>query len=193
MHRTLRHLQQFELNPKTFSALEVFGGAGQNHTPDIADVVDTLEIWERRPEMEPILRKRFPDSTIKITDSYEEMSRTPRRYDLVVVDNFKKALHHYEHFDLFPAVFRVLNNPAVIILNVIPKVKDRDPERLRQRQAFYNCSSPANIPPDQMLNTYRRLAAQNGWVMEDSFFTRRWTFSLTGDTFYYATLILRSS
>lgn len=192
IYQILRCLHRYGFNPKTFSAPEVFGGTGQNHTRDIASVVQKLDIWELRSEAEAILKRKFPKSVVKITDSYQEITRTPNRYDLVVVDNFKKALNHYEHFDLFPAIFRVLNDSAVIILNITPKVRTFDPERMQQRQIFYNTISPSNISFDQMRDCYRLLALQNGWTVDHFFTIRRWTFSLSKDKVYYAALVLHS-
>lgn len=80
MHNLFRRLNSHGVDPKTFNALEVFGSNGQNHTKDIDSVVARLEIWEIRPETEPVLKQRFPQSEIKITDSYAEIKKVSKKY-----------------------------------------------------------------------------------------------------------------
>jgi hypothetical protein len=190
MYKILRRFKQQGLDPKTLNALEVFGSDGQNHTKDIASVVAGLEIWEIESKHETILRRDFPQAEIKITDSYAEIKQTPQKYGLVIVDNTSVAFSHYEHFDLFPDVFRVLTNPAMLILNVMPKVLQNNPDRLRQRQLFYNAADPKNISLAEIEQTYRTLAAQYGWLVDWIFFERRWTFYQRKDIVYYAVLKL---
>lgn len=191
MHKVLSKLSRRGINPGTLHALEVFGDRGENHTHDIASRVAGLDIWEIQPECEPILRQKFPQATIKITDSYEEIKRTSKKYGLVVSDNTGIAFNHFEHFDLFPAIFNVLTHPAVIILNVIPHLDTTNQEYLRQRQQFYQAADPANITFAEIEQTYRNLAAQNGWQVEWMFFERRWTFSGRKNIVYYAAIKLK--
>ncbi len=192
MHRILRRFKWYGINPKTLIALELFGCDGEHHSRDIVSVVAKLEIWEFGPQYESILKQRFPKSEIKITDSYVEIERTPRKYDMVVADNsFSVSSNHYEHFDMFPAIFRVLNDPATIILNIFPKSQLKDSEWLRQRQVFYKAANPAHVTFDEIENTYRNLAEENGWIMEQIFFERRWSFNLSSPPFYYGVLKLR--
>jgi hypothetical protein len=193
MQKMLRLIKQRGVCAERLNALEVFGSDGQNHTKDIASIVGNLEIWEIRPEYESILRKNFPNARIKITDSYLEIKQTARHYGLLIVDNTSVAYHHYEHFDLFPDIFRVLTEPAVLILNVIPRICQNDPERLRRRQAFYNAVDPANISLTEIEKTYRTLAAENGWLTEWILFERRWTLYQRKDIVYYAILKLKAA
>ncbi len=190
MHQVFKGIRRRGINPGQLDALEVFGSDGQNHTRDIASVVPSLEIWEIEPWCEAILRRSFPGAEIKITDSYQEIKRTPKMYGLVVVDNTGVAAEHYEHFDLFPDIFRVLSDPSVMILNVIPQVTTRDPERMRRRQVFYNAADPSHISFDEIKKAYRALANQNGWEVEWIFFKRRWTFSSQRWVVFYAVLKL---
>jgi hypothetical protein len=182
-------LKQRGVRVSTLDALEVFGGVGESHTRDIYSSVASLTIWEIRPEFESILNQRFPKSEIKITNSYLEIMRTTATYNLVVVDNASRHGVHYEHFDLFPNIFRILNNPAIMILNVIPKVlltREMNAQRLRERKRFYNTDDPANISFEEFETTYLALAAQNGWKVEWFFYCRRWPSNV-----YYAVLSLK--
>lgn len=190
MHKILKRIKQQGLDPKTLNALEVFGSDGQNHTKDVASIVANLEIWEIEPKHEGSLKRDFPKAEIKITDSYTEIKQTSRKYGLVIVDNTSIAFNHYEHFDLFPDIFRVLTNPAVLILNVMLEVPQNNPDRLRQRQIFYNATDPKDISLAEIEQTYRALAAQHGWLVDRIFFERRWTLYQRQDIVYYTVLKL---
>ncbi len=188
MHGVFGELKQRSIDPRTLTCLEVFGADGQNHTKDLADVAASLEIWEIRPKCEPILRHNFPTADIKIADSYAEIKQTSRKYGLVVVDNSAVAMEHIEHFDLFPHIFRILTDPAIMVLNVIPEISSKNPERMMRRQIFYNAKDPTSITFDEIESAYATLAKQNGWTLEWIFFKRRWTLPTRNDIVYYAVL-----
>jgi len=191
MHVVLRRLRRYGVRPETLSALEVFGCDGEHHTRELASVVAKLEIWEFGSQWEPILKRRFPRAKIRITDSYAEMETTPHRYDLVVIDNSESGFpNHYEHFDLFPSIFRALANPAVIIVNLMPRAELGDQARLEHRRAFYKTAHPTNIPLDDMARTYRGHAAQHGWTVPWIFYQWRLRFSLWSPPLYYAVMRL---
>jgi len=69
------------------SALEMFGGDGNLHTKDWARGVGNLEIWEFQPEHESALRRNFPQADVRIVDTYAEIRRTKRHYDVIFSDN----------------------------------------------------------------------------------------------------------
>ncbi len=190
MQKIFRAIQQQGIRLETVDALEVFGGDGHNHTKDLASAVASLEIWEIKPEHEAVLQKNFPEATIKITDSYAEINRTSKKYGLVVVDNTTIAYNRYEHFDLFPALFQVLVDPALVILNVIPSTASNNSEHLKRRQEFYKVVNPAEISLHEVEKIYRSMAAENNWHVEWFLFQRRWTFSSKRDVVYYAVMKL---
>lgn len=162
---------------KGMKALEVFGGTGEVHTRDYASKVGSLEVWEIDLERENLLRKNLPQAKIKITDSFEEIKRTPNKYDIVVIDNYASFCGNYcEHFDLFPAVFRILEDSAIIILNVTPNVyesaKERYQDHLKRRKSFYKTERPENISFDEMIQIYDRLIQENGYHLRWNLFKR---------------------
>lgn len=191
MHQMLRCLKKYDVTPAKLSSLEVFGCIGNVHTMDLASIVNDLEIWEINPEYEVHLKRRFPKSEIKITDSYEEIKRCSKKFDLVVVDNPSVAKDHYEHFDLFPHIFEILNNVAIIILIVMPKISlYSSDEWLKKRRSFYNSTSQNNIYLNEMEKKYINLAEQNGWHVNKLFFLSRSFFSKRKNTIYYAFMLL---
>jgi hypothetical protein len=160
-------------------ALEVFGYTGERMTRYYAPLVQSLDIWEIDERFEPTLRSNFPEADVKITDSYEEIRRTERTYDLVVVDNFA---YSNEHFQLFPHVFRVLSDDAVLVVLTLPHADERtqrlypslfDEPHLRERRAFYSTDSPDRIPLDDIASHYAGLAAEEGLSAQWHFFVRR--------------------
>lgn len=187
IQRVCAELERRGVSLRGRRTLEVFGYDGNLHTKDYAPNVGSLEIWELDPRHEAALRKSFPQATVKIVDSYAEIKRTDHRFDLIVVDNFEHVYGPYcEHFDLFPDVFRVSGDDAVLIVNVIPRLdesvrikwpylfEDHDmAAHLARRRAFYGTATPTNIAPREMLEVYTRLARSSGFEVEWHFLRQR--------------------
>ena len=160
-------------------ALEVFGGQGERVTMQYADRVASLDVWDIDPRVEPALRRRFPRAEVKITDSFEEVRRTTKRYDFVMIDN---PVFSQEHFQLFPAIFRILSDQAAIALLVIPHVDALtgrrypglfDPEHLARRREFYLTDSPEHLSLEEVAGHYSRLAEDAGLVVQWRFWVNR--------------------
>jgi hypothetical protein len=92
-----------------------------------------------------------------------------------VIDNF---ISPREHFDLFPAVFRVLSNQAVLVVLVVPEASPRllkryphmsNEEHLARRSAFYGVDGAQRIALDRVAAHYGSLARSNGLAAEWSF------------------------
>jgi len=181
MRRLCRQLQERGVDLGRLRALEVFGDDGTRHTLDYAPMVGSLDIWEIRPDREAALRKNFPGAGIKIVDSFEEVKRTPTRYDLVIVDNWVGSVFdgHCEHFELFPDIYRVVTDDGILVINVVPRLDEeaqrRFPtvfksstvaEHLERRRDFYGTDHPEAVSASQMLAVYRKLAAENGFGIE---------------------------
>jgi hypothetical protein len=160
------------------AAVEVFAGNGFCHTLDYLASVKSLEAWELSPAHEADLRHNLPGATIRITDSFEEINRTVRRFGIVVVDNTITTFGpgYVEHFDLFPDLFRIAENPCVLLLNVCPKVPAAlrdDTRRMSRRAAFYGTPRPHDVPIDRMVQTYATLMFDHGFLIDWSFARRR--------------------
>jgi hypothetical protein len=189
MQRVLRGLAREGLDLRPLRGLEVFGGRGTYHTLEVVEALADLEIWELNEARVETLRARFPAQRVLQTDSYRELTRTTSRYDIVVADSDAVSGDHYEHFDLFPMLFGVLNDRAILVLNVTTRVgPNPNPERLRRRALFYEVNDPRNVGLATMRETYRTLIEQAGWRLESIFFQRRWTWNPRGKALYYAVL-----
>lgn len=183
MHQVLRELRKRNVRLKDLHALEIFGGSGGFHTKDYATHVSTLDIWEIEPKYEGILRQNFPLAEVMLTNSYKEIENTHKKYSLIIVDNPMSTLGDYcEHFDLFPAIFRVAMDSTVLILNVIPEISDAslkkfpylfNPSQLERRRSFYQTNHPEKVSFEEMVEVYRNLTTTNNFNLEWYFFQKR--------------------
>jgi len=189
MQRVVEELRRRGVRLDECRALEIYGAAGNLHVKDYAPYVASLEIWEIDTELGPQLRANFPDATVKIVDSYQEIRRTANVFDLIVVDN-PGSIHqgHCEHFDIIDDVFRVAHNPAVVVLLVLPRGSDElrrtwpymlNAEQLEIRRAFYHTDRPDDVSLDALAAVYTAIARSHGWNVEWHFFQKRhYTFYL---------------
>lgn len=160
---------------KEFRALELFAREGNWHTLDYLKYVRSLDAWEIDPAYEANLRKNLPSAEVRITDSFAELRSTTKKFNFVISDN-SMALYgddrYCEHFDLFPEIFRILEDSSILILNVIPSVKKRwqrrfphvlNGEHCERRSRFYSTDHPKDLSIEEMVNVYRRLAEKSGF------------------------------
>lgn len=178
------------------AALELFGGTGTFHTLDYARRVAHLEACELDHERAAAFRRNLPSAKIHIADAYSFPKSERKRYGLIVIDNpASKHGEHYEHFDLFPALFGLADDRCTIVLNVIPRVDARalrrfpalaDPDHHRARAAFYRTDRPLSVEHETITNTYERMARENGFEVVDRFFVRR-------HVVWYCVLVLRAA
>jgi hypothetical protein len=183
MQKVLRRLRARGIDLGSLHALELFGGSGGFHTLDYSDKVANLEVWEIDPQLEDSLRRNLPKATIRIVNCYDEIKSTPQRFDLVIVDNPMSIYDgHCEHFDLFPDLFRVARDEAVLLLDVIPRVAPAvqkkypylfNEEQRQRRSKFYNLASADNLSWDEIIPAYRERVDRAGFEVEWSFMVRR--------------------
>jgi hypothetical protein len=209
MEKVMAELVRRKIKPSEMRALEVFGRDGRWHTQCYARHVKTLEVWEIQDQYRELLEQNFPAAKVKITDSFREIKVTENKYNFIVVDNSLGTFRddpvpggvvstYCEHFELFPDIFRVAMDSTIIIVNIIPESNEAarikypllfNEEQLVRRRAFYNTLTPEKISFDQMVGTYRRLAAENGFKLESSFLQQR---GATGIGYYLVLKIIRS-
>lgn len=186
LQKARRELRRRGVRLDDCDALEVFGGSGELATRDYAPHVRSLEIWEIDPDLEPTLRVRFPHAIVRIVDAYDEIRRTTSTFYLVGVDNpVREHGGHYEHFDLFPDILRVMKDSAVLRLLVLPYGSDElrtlwgwefTPEHLEARARFYHTMTPEHISFHQMVAVYTSILEANGFLL-DWFFVQPHTYS----------------
>jgi hypothetical protein len=188
MARLLRELERSGRSFRGRRALDLFAGCGKLQTIDYASEVGSLEVWEIDARHQARLKRDMPHARIKIVDTIQEIRRTPDRFGVLVVDNpsvFGANKEYVEHFDLFPDLMRIAESPALIILNVIPKVDTPDPlrpasvftkEHLAGRRRFYRTDRPKNVSYHQMISVYRDLVEQGGFQIDWHCLVGKWRF-----------------
>src|SRR5262245_26056132 len=167
----MRDLRRHGFDLAHARTLEMFGGTGALYTTDYVPHVGSLEVWEIDQNLAPELRRNLSRATIKIVDSFEELRLTKDKFDLVFIDPpYRMFDGHCEHFDLFPEVFRILNNFCVLVLcNVRLDVVMRElysDEHLKRRELFYRVSDATRVSVDQMLEVYKDLAKRSGFDLK---------------------------
>lgn len=183
MRRMIREIETHGINLGTLDAVELFAGRGEMQTIDFIGRVRSLEVWELDPKCRPSLERNLPGAAIKIVDTYAEIDRTQSRFNLVLIDN-STFIHggHCEHFDLLPAVYRLLRDRGMVIFAVIPQIDDAavrhfsnltNPEHLQKRREFYGVDDPREVPISVMERTYDHHAESAGFRVD-------WTFVWTG-------------
>lgn len=183
MESVIAKLENNKINVHKLNALEVFGKDGEWHTMDYGYKVNSLEIWEMDEKCRKTLERNFPFATVKIVDSYREVETCKNKFSLIVIDNPMSTCGSYcEHFSLFPNIFDLCDDDAIIIVNVIPKinkqVKNQYPYlfndmQLEKRKEFYKTNFPEEITFEEMELTYKNMALKSHFEMEWSFFQKR--------------------
>jgi len=184
MYAVFKELQKRKVIVKNLDTLEIFGYTGERHTKAYAPYISTLKVWEIDQKYENVLKKNFLMAEVKITDSYKEIRKTSRKFNLIVIDNPElRHGNHFEHFDLFPDVFRVAMDSTILIINVIPRTgwyKSKnfpphwfDETHLARRKSFYQTNHPEDVSFEEILNAYKNFIITNGFNLEWHFFKKR--------------------
>lgn len=160
---------------KDLVALEAFAYTGALQARAYKDLTSYHEAWEIQKICEPALRRNLPKAIVKITDSFEEVRTTEKKFNFINVDTHQGLFGDYcEHFEFFPLLFRVMQDECIVILNTIPRAdsewREKYPtllnaEHLKRRKEFYDCVDPSDISEDTMLRAYRRICAENGFEL----------------------------
>jgi len=177
MQRVLRELERRGLRLHEMTALEVFAHCGFLHSKDYHRRVASLEAWELDPQQEAELRRNLPGAEVKITDSYAEIRKTPRKYALIIIDAPENIYgdrgQYCEHFHMLPEVLRAAADSAVLILNALvgyPTGKGAKrqltKDQLDQRRLFYETDHPEMVPLEDMAPVYWRLLNAHGFELE---------------------------
>lgn len=180
---------------KKVNALQTFGGSGNGMERFYKDKVKQLEVWEIEKSFEEQLRKNLPRATIKITDSFKEITQTMKKFNMILIDNPMSVFgEHCEHFDMFMESFHIMKDECIVVLDIIPSLEDRgiefdylcSNEHLLARKLFYRTNSPKNITIEKMLETYKEIAINKGYDI-------RWYFTeeRSGNFIQYLVLNLK--
>lgn len=187
MQVVMRRLEEKGINLGESALLEIFGGMGDVHIVDHLGVLKSVEVWEIDQELCNALNARFKGKLrVRCVDSFKEIGREQRRFDIVVCDNpmqnYGEGNRRVEHFDLIDQLFRIPRSNGVAVVGVIPEAPERArktfprlfcKEQLDARAAFYQVADPEHLTVDDIKNAYRRVARDNQREVEWDFTLRR--------------------
>lgn len=175
MECVINRLKEKRIKLDMLHTLEVFGGNGESVEKYYVDLVKELDVWEINRSFEVQLKENLPKANIKIVDSFEEIKRTDKTYDMIVIDNPMKDFgNHCENFDMFIDIFRVLKDEAIIILDIMPNIEDTPSEfnylksnyHILCRKLFYRSSNPLNISIEEIVEAYKDIICKNDYDLE---------------------------
>ena len=163
------------LTKKYDKCLDLFGGTGQMLSKDVRKHVKNMEIWDIHPDNKAEINKNCPNSVIKTCNSYEEIKKTRKKFDLIVCDNPINTQEKMEHFGIFEDILRVCKKKATIILDVIPKRTGLSQKRVpnnfnelhnKNRTKFYATPEPEHISHDSMKTIYEIIINDKGFKLD---------------------------
>ena len=190
MRQLLGALEAYEALPAPLTALELFGMHGLWHTRDYVGRCSALDLYELNGAYAEYAARTLPNTRVMEADSIEAVNtgHLPRpAYNFIVIDNPVKGSFgpgYVEHFDLFPEVLAILDDPGVLVLNYIHRDVDLDDEHAERRQRFYGTAHPS---VDEAVEVYRAHARDAGKHVGRHLYTYR------NETMGYLALICESS
>ena len=155
--------------------LDLFGGTGAMVSKEVQKYAKSMDIWDIHPENEAKIKENCKGATVKICNSYEEILKTRKRFDLMLCDNPINTNEKMEHFGIFEYILRVCKKKATIILDVIPKKNELSQKRCannfndlhnKNRLKFYMTGEPENISLEHMADVYEAIIEDNGFKLE---------------------------
>lgn len=166
-----RLMETYQVPLDKAEALELFARDGSWHTVVYAPHVKSIEAWEINPDFYESLRENLPHATIKIVDTWKEIKKATKKYDLIIIDNpqsiYGKKDEYCEHFGLLPDVLRISNDGCIIILNVNiePYNLKTDSQWWKRRKEYYGTDCPEQLSQNQIMLHYRRICRESSVKM----------------------------
>jgi spermidine synthase len=200
MKKILQILRRKSLDVSKMRALEPFAKDGGWQTWAYADSVKTLDAWEIDPQYKKILKKKFPQAKVKITDSIQEFKKRNHfgKYDFIVIDNpmncFGRKEEYCEHFNLVPAISRLLDEEGILIFNVnkCPYNYKNNLKMKQRREEYYGRKRTNKIAMSFFLRFYQKLFKDFGYKTKFSFSVSRGKYD-QNDYFHYLVFYLQKN
>jgi len=104
---------------RQLAVFEPFAGDGLTQAVSYAYIswVERLVGWEIDPLKAAVLKKVIPAADVKVCDAFKEVHKLAPTFDVILIDNNIVQVP-FEHFDLFPAIFKGLKDESFLIISV---------------------------------------------------------------------------
>jgi len=190
MTQLLGALQVYDALPAPLTALELFGMHGLWHTRDYVGRCSALDLYELNSAYAEYAARTLPHTRVVEADSVEAVNagELPRpAYNFIVIDNPVEGAFgpgYVEHFDLFPEVLTIMDDPGVLVVNYIHPDLRFDADHAQRRERFYGTVRPS---VDEAAGVYRAHARAAGLRV------RRHLYTYRNETMGYLALVCNRS
>jgi len=104
------------LKPKV---LELFCGTGDNAN-EYGAMCESIEAWDNNESKARSFKERVSQATVRVCNVFEVLTGyKEHRFDVVIIDNSVLTSPRYEHFDLFPGIYRLMNPTCFVVLSTV--------------------------------------------------------------------------
>jgi len=161
---------------KNYSVLDMFARTGDVTVKHYAKDVKSFDLWEYDPKFTHSLLEWEP-SNLHIGCSYEGVTLTTNKYDMIVVDTPQGSHEdymeqiHYEHFDILDKAKPLMNSRCLVVLYCNKRPYDRakvghygydeyksyDFQKWMEARKIFYQADPENTTEWQMLRAYTDL------------------------------------
>jgi hypothetical protein len=101
--------------------LELFCGPGASQAKEYAPLCEYFEGWEILEDKAAEFKKNFPQATVKVCDVFKEVNEyRGEKFNVILVDNSFLKAPQFEHFGIFPGVYRLMAPVCFVVLTVCP-------------------------------------------------------------------------
>jgi hypothetical protein len=185
IYKVVDYLKEKNVLENTIT-LEAFANTGEHQAPAYYKYAKYFEAWEISPEYEKDLRMNLPNAVVKITNTFDEVKISEKRFNFIVMDAhmgvFGDKNQYCEHFEILPEIFRLCMDECTLLFNVMPYCEEKWKEKystvfrtdhLERRKKFYHCEDPNHVSYEEMRTFYTAMCRQNGFNVEWIFYHQR--------------------
>ena len=179
MQKVVKQLKKRGIKLQNLDGIELFGRDGGWSTDYISKELNSIDIVEISDEFKPILEKKYPNANIYIDNTYTFIENHSKQYDIVLSDNpASKHGEYFQHFSLFPHIYKLFKNKTILILNIIPNYQftynPNPEEEYSALKKFYN-TKKIKLNIDEMVDVYEKSANREGFTISDFYTVNRKT------------------
>lgn len=144
-------------------ALELFCGPGASQAKEYAPLCEYFEGWEIMEDRAAEFKRNFPQATVKVCDVYKEIAEyRGEKFNVIMVDNSLLTAPRFEHFGIFPDIYRLMAPVCFVILTVCPDpFSYAEPRKEALVKAFGNKVNDFMLDWDKARDAFYQLTAMD--------------------------------